>query len=429
MAQNPFGNGDVPFDLSALFAQVQSMFQDFEGPLNWPAAVDLARKVASQTPDPTPSAGQSAAVGDALRLADLWIDGTTSLPSGVRTAQAWSKADWLVNTSEVWHGLITPVAASSVDAVGTQMPEELQAMAGPMVGFLGKAIGAMLAQQAGQGLGSLAGEVLAGSEIGIPLSTPGQAGILAQNVAAFAEELDGVTEADVLLYVALREAAHQRLFAGVPWLRSHVIDAVTAYAQGVEVDLGSIQQQVEEKLSGINPMDPAALQQLMGDQSLFAYQPSATQKAAQERLEIVLALVEGWVDEIVTEATHDRMPAATQIAEAFRRRRAEGGPAEQTFATLVGLELRPRRLRDAATLWGSLRARQGAEARDGVWMSPALLPTSADLDDPLGFREGADAVELSDDEFDAGLAALLGGGPRPDDTGDHTGDDTGGPAA
>ena len=105
------------------------------------------------------------------------------------------------------------------------------------------------------------------------------------------------------------------------------------------------------------------------------------------------------------------MPTADKLQEAVRRRRASGGPAEQTFASLVGLELRPRRLRDASTLWGSLRTRQGPEARDGVWMSPHLLPTAADLDDPLGFREGASAVELSDEDFDAGLRELLDGPP------------------
>jgi uncharacterized protein (DUF2342 family) len=98
------------------------------------------------------------------------------------------------------------------------------------------------------------------------------------------------------------------------------------------------------------------------------------------------------------------------MQEAVRRRRAAGGPAEQTFATLVGLELRPRRLRDASTLWGSLRTRQGTEARDGVWMHPDLLPTAADLDDPLGFREDASApAELSPEDFDAELKKLLGG--------------------
>jgi Zincin-like metallopeptidase len=100
-----------------------------------------------------------------------------------------------------------------------------------------------------------------------------------------------------------------------------------------------------------------------------------------------------------------------------RRRRAAGGPAESTFAALVGLELRPRRLRDASALWGSLRSRKGQEARDAVWAHPDLLPTSADLDDPLGFHEGSipAAEALTDAEFDAALAALLDEDERGDD--------------
>ena len=123
---------------------------------------------------------------------------------------------------------------------------------------------------------------------------------------------------------------------------------------------------------------------------------------------------------MVTAALGERLPGTTALSEMLRRRRATGGPAEQTFATLVGLELRPRRLRDASTLWGSLRTRQGIEARDGVWMHPDLLPTAADLDDPLGFREGATAPEeLTDEDFDAALRELL-------DRGD--GDEPGSPA-
>ena len=141
---------------------------------------------------------------------------------------------------------------------------------------------------------------------------------------------------------------------------------------------------------------------------LFEPEKTPAQKAALERLETTLALVEGWVDEVVGQATEARMPAAAKLQEAVRRRRAAGGPAEQTFAALVGLELRPRRLRDASTLWGSLRSRQGAEARDAVWAHPDLLPTAADLDDPLGFREHVEEPQaLTDAEFDAALAELL----------------------
>jgi putative hydrolase len=161
------------------------------------------------------------------------------------------------------------------------------------------------------------------------------------------------------------------------------------------------------------------MQELM-EGGLFDLPSSPQQQAALNRLEIALALVEGWVDEVVGQATADRMPDAAKLQEAVRRRRAAGGPAEETFASLVGLELRPRRLRDASTLWGSLRTRQGTEARDGVWMSPHLLPTDADLDDPLGFREGSEApAELSDDAFDDELRSLLEGGTGD---GDEPGD-------
>ena len=228
------------------------------------------------------------------------------------------------------------------------------------------------------------------------------------NVAAFAEGLD-VGEDDVLLYLALREAAHQRLFAHVPWLREHLIGAVTDYARGLEINTENIQSKVEEQMRGIDPTNPESLQELL-EGGLFDLPKSPEQEAALQRLEVTLALVEGWVDEVVGQATAERMPAAAKLQEAVRRRRAAGGPAEQTFASLVGLELRPRRLRDASTLWGSLRTRQGAEARDGVWMHPDLLPTAADLDDPLGFREDAAAPEaMSDEDFDAALQDLLDG--------------------
>ena len=93
-----------------------------------------------------------------------------------------------------------------------------------------------------------------------------------------------------------------------------------------------------------------------------------------ERLETMLALVEGWVDEVVGQATEQRMPAAAALAETVRRARATGGPAEATFATLVGLELRPRRMRDAANLWAAVRDARGTEGRDAVWSHPDLVP-------------------------------------------------------
>lgn len=396
-----FGAG-MP-DLNQLFGQMQALMQPHDGPINWQYAVDVARQAAAQEPDPTPTLSQQQAVADAIRLADHWLDETTAFPSGVTSTAAWSRAEWIVGTTDVWKVLVEPVAGQAMGALTSALPEEAKQQMGPLLGMLSKAAGAMFATQAGGALGAMAGEVLSASDIGLPLGPAGKAAIVPANVAAFKEGLDQVTDDDVLLYLALREAAHLRLFAAAPWLREHLIGAVTDFAQGIQIDADGIQEQMK----GLGAINPESIQEAMQN-GMFEPKKSPQQEAALQRLEVALALVEGWVDEIVSQATAQKMPSATKLQEAVRRRRAAGGPAEQTFATLVGLELRPRRLRDASTLWGSLRQRQGTEARDGVWMHPDLLPTAADLDDPLGFREGATAPsELSEDDFEAELRSLL----------------------
>jgi putative hydrolase len=210
------------------------------------------------------------------------------------------------------------------------------------------------------------------------------------------------------------------LFAHVPWLRDHLISAVEDFGRGVTIDVSGI----EESLGQIDPTNPEAIQEAING-GLFEPKQTPAQQAALVRLETTLALVEGWVDEVVGQATAQRMPAAAKLQEAIRRRRAAGGPAEETFAALVGLELRPRRLRDASALWGSLRSRQGHEARDAVWAHPDLLPTAEDLDDPLGFREDMALDEITDEAFDQAIAELLDSESPADDTGDESGDQPG----
>lgn len=397
-------------DLSMLMAQMQSMMAPHDGAVNWNLAKDVARKTVAEEPDPSPGEHDKSAVADALRLADHWLDQATDLPSGVNTSAVWSRAEWIEETMDVWRRLVEPVAEHVVGAMGKALPEEAKSMAGPLLGMLGKAGGAMFGTQVGQALGGLAGEVLTASDIGLPLGPAGKAALVPANVREFADGLD-VGEEDVFLYLALREAAHQRLFGHVPWLRAHLLGAVEDYGRGTTIDVSKI----ESSMADIDPMNPASLQEAL-EGGLFEPEKTPAQKAALVRLETTLALVEGWVDEVVGQATDSRMPSASRMQEAVRRRRAAGGPAESTFAALVGLELRPRRLRDASALWGSLRSRQGHQARDSVWAHPDLLPTAADLDDPLGFREQTEeAQSLTDAEFDVALTEMLDKENRPPD--------------
>jgi putative hydrolase len=172
---------------------------------------------------------------------------------------------------------------------------------------------------------------------------------------------------------------------------------------------------IEEFAAGFNPAsltDPSQMEQLL-NQGIFEPKATPEQTAALERLETLLALIEGWVQTVVTDALGDRIPGSAALAETLRRRRATGGPAEQTFATLVGLELRPRKMREAAVLWERLTQAVGADARDAVWQHPDLLPEAGDLDDPAGFIDRMIGGDTSG--IDQALADLEKGTDNKDD--------------
>lgn len=382
-----------------------------EGPVNWTLAHDSARGALAAAGDPSVGASERRSVEAAVSLAQVWLDDVTAFPPTAGAA-AWSRSEWLEATLPAWHRIIEPVAAHVQDATSSLLPgtggadaggaalalpeglpPELAAMAGPMMGQLAglaKSMGAaMFGGQVGQGLAMLAGEVVGAGDVGIPLTEDGTPALLPRNVLEFGEGL-ALPADQVQLYLALREAAAQRLFTHVPWLRPRLLEAVEAYARGIHVD----RERIEDAARSIDPTDAEALQGLLAS-GVFVPDDTEDQRAALARLETLLALVEGWVDDVVTAACAGRLPGDQALRETVRRRRASGGPAEKLFATLVGLELRPRRLREAAELWSSIREERGSAGRDAMWGHPDLLPTADDLDDIPGFIARSAPLDLS----------------------------------
>ncbi|UFS93227.1 zinc-dependent metalloprotease [Nocardia huaxiensis] len=415
-ANNPFGfplggSGGAGFDpsqLGQMLQQLGAMFTSMStpggaqsGPVNYDIAKRLARQQLGASVTPV-SAGSQRAVTDAAHLAELWLDQATTFPAGATKTVAWTANDWIEETLPTWKRLCDPVAQQVSGMWTATLPEEAKQIAGPMMGMLGQMGGLAFGSQLGQALGQLAKEVLTSTDIGLPLGPAGTAALMPAAIAEFSEGLEQ-PESEILVYLAAREAAHQRLFAHVPWLRQQVLGAVEDYARGIKMDFSAIEQAAQS----IDPMtiasDPSKLEELLA-QGTFEPQTTPEQKAALERLETLLALIEGWVEVVVTDAVGDRLPGAGALAETLRRRRATGGPAEQTFATLVGLELRPRKVREAAALWRRLTTDTGVEKRDGVWAHPDLLPDSSDLDSPAGFIDSV--IGGGTTAFDDPLAQL-----------------------
>ena len=390
--QDPFGFGGAGFDmgdLGQIFSKLGEMFSGAgnvmgSGAQSGPVNYDLARQLASNSigfVKPIPEQ-TSTAISDAVRLAETWLDGVTPLPAGTTKSVAWTPSDWIDNTLGTWKRLCDPVA-EQISAVWTQtLPEEARAMAGPLLAMMSQMGGMAFGSQLGQALGTLSKEVLTSTDIGLPLGPKGVAALMPDAIEALAEGLEQ-PRSEIMTFLAAREAAHHRLFSHVPWLSSQLLSAVEAFAKGMKVDTTGI----EDLARGIDPSaltDPSKMEELLS-QGMFEPKASPEQVVALERLETLLALIEGWVQTVVTAALGDRIPGTSALSETLRRRRATGGPAEQTFATLVGLELRPRKLREAAALWEKLTEAVGADARDGVWQHPDLLPGADDLDEPAGF--------------------------------------------
>lgn len=405
--ETPFGFGGFEGfggDIGAALHRFADMLSWQGGPVNWDLAKDVARQAASGD-DPSVTDAERAAVADAIRLAELWLDPTTGFSAATGPAHAWSRAEWIEATLPTWRELVDPVAAKVVDAFGTELaggrmagelpeglPPEMAQMAGPLMSMMRQMGGVMFGGQVGQALGALSREVVSSTDIGLPLAG-GHVALLPAGVAAFGDGL-GLPADEIRLFLALREVACQRLYKGVPWLRSRLLAAVEDYARGITVDTSHMQ----EALGSIDPTNPEALQEALSG-GLFEPQDTPAQRAALARLETLLALVEGWLDDVVEQAASGRLAATEALIETIRRRRASGGPAEQTFSTLVGLELRPRRMREAAQLWRLLRESRGADGRDAVWEHPDLLPTPDDLDDPAAFVDRRD-IDLDLSSFE-----------------------------
>ncbi len=407
------GAGPIdPQQLTAMIGQVQHLLSTpgDGGPVNWQLTHDVARQAVAQEGDRSVGAAEQRGVVEAVRLAQVWLEERTTLPATATGALAWSRAEWVEGTLPVWKRLVEPVASSvssaMLSAMARQMPPDLVTMLGPAEQMMSQVGGSVFGLQLGQAIGALAGEVVSGTEVGLPLVPDGAVVLLPANIAAFGAGLDVATD-EVRLYLALRETARARLFGHVPWLGPYLLGAVEAYARGIVIDT----DRIEAAVRGADPTDPAAIQQLLGE-GLFEPEDTPTQTAALERLETALALVEGWVDVVVTAAAA-QLPHADALRETVRRRRATGGPAEHTFAALIGLQLRPRRAREAAALWALIEQAGGISARDGVWAHPDLMPGTQDLDDPLGYAQRREQRERGDVDVDAAIAALLQDRPDP----------------
>lgn len=391
--QNPLaGLGDMLQSLGRMLSQSQGTTQVTAGGL---IAAAEASGVDMNT---TAIGGTDESTLDGLTaMCGPWVDSVTGLDATAAGLGAWTPVIWLRATAEDWALFVTPVAenlsATTANlAQQTGLPseqlEQLASMMKPMQQMMASMAVAMMQQQVGSALGKLSSEILYAGEL--PMVAPTDAAaVLPEAVDAWARGL-GMTSEQVMPWIVTREIASHRLIVAAPWLAPTIRNAVLAHSSGLVID----QAKISEAMSSIDPSNPAGLEELLTSGVLEPVQ-SPQQQMALTQLETLMALVEGWVDVVCDEASPSWVPTV-QLNEAYRRRRATANPTTQVLSMMVGLEMSPTRIRQAADLWRTISTTYGAHKRDSLWAHPDLLPSSSDLHDPTAFIEslGSNGLHL-----------------------------------
>ena len=375
---------------------------------------EIARKIITAKGDLPIGNLDQEKLNQSLLLANTWLDTEILFPAAVMPSQsAWSKRDWLDESVIGWQQLIEPLALGMADALGNvitnastslpiefmgsseQSPAQQEAMKLMLARILRGFMGTLIATQLGQGIGMLANSITGANDVAIPLlKSDSGSHLIPQNINEWSEGL-GIDQEQVAIYLSLREAAASRLFANSPWLQNYIKDLITAYGKGISIDVESITRQAEEAMASgeIDMNNPQAIN-LALNAGLFTPQQTPAQELALTRLEMTLALIEGWIDHVISQVAADRMPAFNALIENSRRRRATNAPMQQLFANLLGLEVSPRKMREASAFWNEVKNLRGADGRDKCWEDAAFLPMPDDLSDVKAFL---DSVTVPDD--------------------------------
>jgi putative hydrolase len=401
---------EVPGMAEHLLAQIRALMEQSRGQdVNWALAHDVARGLAAQGGDPSISAATAAAHREAVSAAELWLDAVTDLAPSTVPAHVWSRAEWVEATLPVFRHLAGPVAVSVSHALSDLIGDEARSES-PILENIAATVCGM---HVGQAAGTLAQEAFGGTDLGLLLVPEPSVVLVPRSVEAFAAGHPSIPASEMRAFLALRECAHVRLFIHAPWLAGHLAAEVERYARGVAIDPEALDRAVRDAGSA----SPAQLQRSIS-RGIFASAHSDDQRATLTGIETILALVEGWVEHLTFLAAAPHLPNINALGESMRRRRAAGGPAEHTFASLLGLDLRPRRAREAGALWAALEAEAGSTGRDAPWGHPDLLPRADDLADPRDWIAARVSGTVEDD-VDRELREILGAADSDDDSGER----------
>jgi len=413
MRQFTDGRGNI--DMAKLMQGLRSALgqasagRDPSSGMNWTATnLAINKLVASKGDDPVPPPPGNDML-DAFNLANSWLDQSVSFDGAMLRLELWNRERWVDKTMHAWRSMCAPIVSRLGDALvglaqdnlahGVAAMQELSGIADMLVPMMRSTASEFYSSRLARAIADLAATTLSGTDAALPLVEPPGVALLPSNITAFTAGL-ATPATETSVYLLLRESARQRLFGATPWLGPQILALIEHYAREITIDPSVLRDGFE--VDQLDQMTPERLAEISAqvEDRIFRPATSPEQKAILTRLETLISLVEGWVETVVNQAASPWLQSAPELTRVMRER-----PADHALATLVGLELNSRRVRDAANLWAYLGHERGIDERDALWRHPDNMPQAEDLDDVIGFVKRT--IEAAPDAMDAELNWLM----------------------
>jgi putative hydrolase len=350
-----------------------------QGPISWDAARQLAVSIAT--------GGETEANVDPLerirfeelgRVAELHVATATGLPLGITRIEPVTASQWALRSLEAYRPLFeglagalgTPPAAPAGDTGEDAMLSGLLAMLSPVT--LGMSAGSMVGHLARRSFG----------QYDLPIPRLADAGLLVlpHAINSFASDWSLPID-DLRLWVCVHELTHHAVFA-VPHVRATLTELLRRYVSSFRSDPRAL----EEALGGLeleagDPMAP--MQQLFWrPELLLGAMTSDEQRQLEPRLDALVAVIVGFVDDVLDQIATRLIASHRPLAEAVRRHRVEADQSDVFVARLLGLSVGQAQVDRGHAFVSGVRERAGDDGLARLWRSDRELPTPAEVDAP-----------------------------------------------
>jgi coenzyme F420 biosynthesis associated uncharacterized protein len=244
-------------------------------------------------------------------------------------------------------------------------------------GPLQSAGGMLIGVEAGGIVGFMGRSVLGQYELALlDPERPPRLLLVAPNLREAARTFDAA-EAELLEWVVFHEITHAVQFSGVPWLREHLAGLLRELLASVKVEVDPT-----ALLRLPKAQDLRALWEAVREGGLVRAVAGGERKALIDRLQAIMALIEGHAEHVMDGAGAAVLPSLPKLREALERRRREKPPLVKLLERLLGLDLKLRQYLIGKRFCDAVVRDWGIEGLNRAWSAPELVPTLAELNDP-----------------------------------------------